>query len=347
MFADAVPAVIAYERSTSGHRASYLQICERLLGATALVGSPSYRLVVLLRARHLIATTCDDYLPFFLLLVAARTALGRATTGITIRADAALDMPGGRGLLRRLCYSIISRIPRARLLSIMPYDAEPRLSAITSSWIWDPQFWDLMVARPAELPRRTFCSFAAGLNSAAQGRLIVGFIGSLSRYKAAESFLQTYIMSPELRRSCFFVAFGVISDISTDLLTNFREAGGHALNDYPTEAELIAAYDLCDLVWCAYAPFYNRSSGIFGRACQLGKAALVRRNSRLHYVQRRLGYEITIRGESAEVDACSIVSLVSDPECRTTFARAGQIAQATLHAAAPIERFRYLVGGST
>jgi hypothetical protein len=51
------------------------------------------------------------------------------------------------------------------------------------------------------------------------------------------------------------------------------------LDRHIDDAELFCLYRNADLVWSCYAPDYNQSSGIHGRAVQLGIPVVVRKGS--------------------------------------------------------------------
>jgi hypothetical protein len=56
------------------------------------------------------------------------------------------------------------------------------------------------------------------------------------------------------------------------------------------DAELFALYGIADLVWSCYAPDYNQSSGIHGRAVQLGVPVVVRKGSYIDALSETLSH---------------------------------------------------------
>lgn len=71
---------------------------------------------------------------------------------------------------------------------------------------------------------------------------------------------------------------------------NQLKAGEMTLvNRYITEEELLSLYGIADLVWCYYGLKYGQSSGVFGRALQLGITPVIRKNSIVERIANDFG----------------------------------------------------------
>ena len=66
-------------------------------------------------------------------------------------------------------------------------------------------------------------------------------------------------------------------------------AGGVFVDRQLRDDEILPIYAMADVVWTCYRPDYDQSSGIFGRAIQLDKPTIVRRESYLAVLQAGLG----------------------------------------------------------
>ena len=56
-----------------------------------------------------------------------------------------------------------------------------------------------------------------------------------------------------------------------------------------------------DLLWCCYNPIYDQSSGIFGRAIQIGRPTIVRKGSCLEGWQKEYGFGFAV--DYGDIDA--------------------------------------------
>lgn len=280
-----VPGIVVYDRYTDGHRRDYFRVLQRTLGADVVTGEARMHWRRLLTARHLVCTTCDDYLESFTALCAARSLLGRRTVGLSIRAETAVRRRDFAGILKRGWLRALRGMPGAHFVTLMPMWTEPGLKRYASDWMYDLQLWDLPWldapdAPPAEL--------VGELRRVADGRRVVVAIGHQRRVKGIHYFMELYA-DPEIRRRHLFVCVGPDWDLDTAEVERFRASGGLFLDREVRDEEILPLYGAADVIWACYHPDYDQSSGIFGRAVQLGQPTIVRSGSYLCTLQRGLG----------------------------------------------------------
>lgn len=98
--------------------------------------------------------------------------------------------------------------------------------------------------------------------------------------------------------------------------------GGVVFDRMVSDEELLSLYGASDLVWSCYSPHYNQSSGIFGRAFQLGKPSLVRESSYLADLADILEHP-ALRLPFGEVNSASerLTTWKPEPQDRTKILR--------------------------
>jgi hypothetical protein len=243
-------------------------------------------MVALINAPSLVCSSCDEYLLQFVVLSGIRGLLRRPTIGISISPERCLNKKGFPNLLKRYLFLVCKVIPKVYVLSILPFDVEPRLGQLVSNWIYDPQFWDLgylNINDKSRLPKEI-----VKLRQVSGERAIVVSLGKQDIIKGAAYFVHLYNSSEILRNAALFVMVGNCSLIESSDLDKFRSLGGVVVDRFVTEEELIACYEIADCVWACYDPDYNQSSGIFGRAIQIGVPVIVRKGSYLEEIHRKL-----------------------------------------------------------
>lgn len=293
--------------SSSGHRPSYRDLFARLLdGAPStgpIRGSCFWQL---LRAHKVFfATIDDDYLGFIVVAV-IRAIRRKPTTGLFLRpmecfrTERPIIYPVKRLVFRWLC-----KLPRMRLLSIIPHDVCPELSEVSHDWIYDPQMWDLWIDGPFVLPDT---ELSRRVEAARNGRKVMIFIGGASLRKGFNSFAD--LAEAEAENILFVSAGNISADCTLDAV-RLRDLGMLVEDRFITDDELLSLYKVADLAWCSYAPEYDQASGVFGRAIQTGVEPVVREGSflsRFHRHIKQNGNEISA---SSVTDALTKLNLCS------------------------------------
>lgn len=271
-----------FDVSTAGHRQSYLTVMSAALQCGYHTGHPLLNVRLLLRFRTLVWASCDYHLLTFLLFGLLRTILHRQTVGIGIAVEAIATKRGIKWSIKRMLLSLVEAVDTITIVSIIPHHVIPLLEKYTSDWILDPQFWDLSVLTRGE-PIGRSADLISDVKRHARGRIVVASAGTQSLRKGVDRFMRLFVHSLEIRERALFVCAGDASQLSSQLKRSFVAAGGMLLDRRITEQELFGLYESTDVVWAWYRPYYDQSSGIVGRAVQLGKTVMVREGS---HVQR-------------------------------------------------------------
>jgi hypothetical protein len=187
-----------------------------------------------------------------------------------------------------MLFRAASRSRNVQLLSIFPYAVAPEISSVTTNWIYEPQLWDLPYLGIPDLKQAE--PLQEKIRGLANKRVIVMALGSQSREKGFDYLVDLWVSSPKLRASHLFVACGRVDSNSSGAAKRFQDSEGVLLDRRIDDAELFCLYRVADLVWSCYAPDYNQSSGIHGRAVQLGVPVIVRKGSYIDSLGETLSY---------------------------------------------------------
>jgi len=212
-----------------------------------------------------------------LLAAIFRSLAGKKTIGLLFRPGDCFVKRSFKSSFRRMLFGVVSRLRNVHLLSIFPFTVSPEISSVATNWIYEPQLWDLQYLGVPDM--QNVEPLQAQILGLADKRLIVVALGSQCREKGFDYLAELWVSSAELRASHLFVACGVVLPDSKPSARRFQEAGGMLLDRHIDDAELFCLYRNADLVWSCYAPDYNQSSGIHGRAVQLGIPVVVRKGS--------------------------------------------------------------------
>lgn len=274
--------ILLHERDT-GHRLEYLQLFRNLIeGAGAKAIQRGLRFSDIFRKEAIFSTMLEEHTWRFFWVAAFRSLLGRRSLTLIFRVADPAKGRAPKFVVKRMLLSYLRRARWVTVMAILPLHLDPRFGRIAKDWIYDPQLWDAgdvgtLPAPPAEVVER------------ARGRRIICALGSQTRDKGFDQFCKVWLASEELRSTCLFVAAGRIAgDLAGDA-ARFEEAGGMVMNRLIDDNELLALYNASEMVWCCYSPEYDQASGIFGRAAQFGRRAIVREGSYLELLSGELG----------------------------------------------------------
>lgn len=270
-----------------GHRRSYVDLFQ---GICADVGLTS----VLLRSwksgarEHdpLLVLMIEESFVGFLKTALARAVRGRSTTALLFGGAGLVNGTGIKAVVKRWGLRMLTKVPNVTVLAITPFAVVPGLEELADGWIYDPQLWDLGKVLAVSSP------LAVDVRNVAAGRTIVTALGRQSTEKGFDRFSSLWRSNPELRQRFLFVSAGGVDSNLHDDADEFRKAGGYLVDRFISDDELMSLYGVCDIVWALYAPTYDQSSGVMGRALQWGRAAVVRRNSQMHDLARYLNVPV-------------------------------------------------------
>jgi hypothetical protein len=238
---------------------------------------------------------------------AARSFMGRATIGLFFRPGDCFIAGSFKATVRRTLFRFVSRLPHVHILSILPPEVLPRLREVATDWIYDPQLWDLGYLNEASAePSRQIVD---QLTAVSRGRRFLIALGTQSKGKGFDYLVDIWCASARLREKYIFVVAGRLAAPSAAQAKRFVDHGGVLVNERIANSDLLYLYERADIIWSCYAEEYDQSSGIHGRAVQLGIPVLVRNDSCIDRLGKLLGYpSLGLPGEAAAAAAEQILA---------------------------------------
>ncbi|WP_310557796.1 hypothetical protein [Flavobacterium sp.] len=198
-----------------------------------------------------------------------------------------------KALVKKIIFLAIKFFSSTTVVSI--HKGHPlmhKMEPFVNGFIYDPQLWDLEFldirqCRPIEIDEIFFN----------ETQNIVLVAGRLNEQRSKKELLK-YL---ENNSKYFFLLAGSIEDEDAVIIKNFDNC--LMLNKFLTNEELLYLIANCDITYC----FYNndRPSGFFGRALQLNKPIIVRKNAFLDLVFLDYNKKIAV-GKLEELEDISI-----------------------------------------
>lgn len=294
--------------SPAGHRPEYQTLFAGLLDLAPSTGPITRcRLRELITADRLLFATLDDDIRGFAFVALTRALLRRRTAGIFLRPQSCLGV-GAKPFMKRLLFGALKLWRRITVISIMPQDFAPAQQAVTDGWMHDPQLWDRI-----DLPVAPDAAALAHIADLAEGRRVLVFLGRGSRIKGLPQLAALVTVRPALMQSLAIVVAGQIDADCTADAAQLAGLGAEIWDRRVTEAEMAACYAAADLVWACYDPSYDQASGIFGRAVQLGRPAVIRDGAMIGRYAAALGHPlVALPPAPAEAAACLASAALHD-----------------------------------
>jgi hypothetical protein len=271
-----------------GHRSLYQEFLSARLGLDPIVGRID-RVVglQLINADRLVFATVGPKTSARALLVAfARSLLSKKTLAICMEKTWYLDdsRPMLSNLFLRL-FHLLDKLGRFKAFLIIPYELIPEAKETTSGAILDLCLWDLLDIEKPDAKIET--ALSSKTKELASGRKIVVFLGKASRRKGYGKMVS---LASEFGDRAFFVSAGTVDQECKADAAALDAAGMLVADRRVSEEELLSLYGIADYVWCQYDESSSElSSGIFGRAVQFGRTAVVREGSYLDRLAEFLG----------------------------------------------------------
>ncbi|MBR9911304.1 MAG: hypothetical protein GYB33_13230 [Gammaproteobacteria bacterium] len=303
-----------YSKYETGHRLDYIKFSESQLG-----GGRVYGVELLLTAKPLLFLMVEESFLLYFFVSICRALFGRKTVGLVFRAKECVQKNSLRLKLKYALMKILKNVNNIRCISIVPFFLCEGAEKICDDWIYDFQFWD-----------KEFLEAMANSNEVsearkliyekANGRKIVCAIGKQDKRKGFDQFVQLYLSSESIREKYLFVSGGEISGIDEKLVSNFEFCGGLLINRRVSDSELVALYEVADVIWVCYSVDYDQSSGILGRALQYSKAVIVRKGSIAERLSRHSGADVfCFDGQNEVGSACLLkeFSVMGDEQPRS------------------------------
>lgn len=268
---DGAAAGLVHVTTTSGHRGDYQSLFAGVLGLASSVGRVTFRnLPTLCAAPRLLFATLDDDLRGFALMALLRSCLGRRTAGVFLRPQSCLG-GGVRTSIKRLIFRALCRLPGVSIISIIPFAFLPGSGRVATHWIHDPQLWDDLDRTDPPCPKTS-----ATIRQLAAGRPVLAFLGRVSLIKGFSQLAAAVDARPDLLLTYAVLVAGVVDTACRDAAASLSAKGATLWDRHLTEAEMAAVYAGSHLIWACYDQGYDQASGIFGRAVQRDRTAVIR-----------------------------------------------------------------------
>jgi glycosyltransferase involved in cell wall biosynthesis len=274
-----------------GHRGSYVETLSGVTGLTRLIEPRAVStLRTLLAADAVLFATLEDDVVFFSAVAMLRAVLGRHTVAIFMNPRVCFIRGSIKSKARRHVFRFLKRLQSVTLLSIMPFYLDQRFASVADDWIYDPQFWDFdNRIENADWPDS---SLAHDVKRKAQGRPILLFLGGPSFMKGFPFLAEILRAAPAITERLMIVVAGKIPEDQRRSAELVSGAGGLVIDRYLTDDEVVSTKRCATCLWACYHPSYDSSSGLFGRAMQLGKQVIVRRGSYVDAIAAHLEYPV-------------------------------------------------------
>lgn len=307
------PRIALLSIHMNGHRRSYVErfsrICVDAGWSSTLLRSWDSG------AKHkdpLFVLMIEESFVAFTMIAMTRALRGRRTAGLLFAGAGLVNSRGIKAAAKRFVLRFLTKVPNITVLAITPFAVVPGLVKLADGWIYDPQLWDLDDAAPRSSP------LADEVRKAAAGRTVVVALGRQGREKGFDRLVRLWRSSAILRDRCLFVSAGKVDDNLQADAAVFQDAGGYLVDRFVSDDEMLSLYGVSDLVWALYDQVYDQSSGIMGRAIQLGRPSIVRGGSQLEDLARHLGVPVVTApwdDDPGAVDAIlsSVGRLATDP----------------------------------
>ena len=269
---------IVYSVAPSGHRAAYVALLSRLFSLDPVVEPMSYSVRRrLIAADRLLFATLDDDMFGFARVAIARSALGRPTAALFLRAKKCFETSRWYYSAKRRAFAALRRLPGSTIATITPFEVAPHYAEVANVGVCDPQYWDLCV--DGEVCQQSPTVLSKAVKEKAQGRAVCCALGTLGESKGLGFLAHLLETNQDLQNRVLFVCAGQVPSATQPLADRLGQAGALVIPRYLTDTELGSLYAISDAIWACYAPEYDQASGVFGRALQLGVVPVVRKGS--------------------------------------------------------------------
>jgi hypothetical protein len=275
-------------RSEEGHRREYTAVlCEviRSLGGEPVVGP--MRLKNAFDSAPLLVPMLEEYTLLFAICAALRSLFGRRSVTLLFRPGPCIRPTTWRLVFKAAILRGLRHLKGVHILTILPFAVDPDFRKVATGWIYELQLWDMLGRTP---PPRT--KMPEQVHGIAAGRRVLMALGGQNAEKGFDQLARIWIAHPALRERWLFAAVGPVSEASREIAEAFMKEGGVVIDSYVDDEDLWSLYGAADLIWTCYAPSYNQSSGVFGRAFQAGIPTVIRQGAYLATLAELLDHPV-------------------------------------------------------
>jgi hypothetical protein len=279
---------IVHINSNEGHRFSYLDLLSNVLHLNKSIGSIRNILTLhkLIFTKKLLLASLDDDVFGFVIIALIRALFFHNTVALFIRPQSCFHN-NIKSQIKYFIFRILSLIKFVRVITIIQNFDGNDYSKISKDWVHDPQMWDIF-----DSPRIESLSFSEALLKNAENRKIISLIGRVSNDKGIESLINLINDHGNICASYYFIVAGKFDNDAIESFKSIKSKNIKLINRHLSDDEIGSLYCISTLIWCCYNKNYDQASGIFGRAAQLGKIAVVRKGSSIEMIAKH--YQIPV-----------------------------------------------------
>lgn len=273
-----------YSKNLDGHRAAYIEFAIKHLGGQRII----FNRIFTHTGPVMFLMVEENFFLYFCSCI-WRSLNGLRTVGLLFRPRPAIEAKTLKLRIKRQCLQLLRLLKNVKTFSIVPTYLDYRIEKITNDWIHDFQFWDLsdkqyslfISIKNNEHQNTTqfleVLKFTRKVELFASGKPILIALGIQTKDKGIEVLASN--MQIFSKAGWAIVVAGRFADDQKENRGLIEESGGLVIDRILSDDEMIASYALATAVWCYYDPAYDQSSGILGRAIQLGVLPIVRPGS--------------------------------------------------------------------
>lgn len=268
--------LLCYTIITEGHYQDWERALTTLTECIVIMGFWQ-QLRMLFTRSNIIYLDADQKHLIFTPLMVLRELWGGKNFLISIRTEY-LILHTLKGAVKRRIYAALKKYTSTRIISIHKGVHSGQYDKYITDYIYDLQYWDLPLIeveyrQPLELE---------GWKST---KPVVIFFGAFNDKKSRSELLEFLTSQDTLNFTLIFA--GRIQPEDMGIILLHKDC--LALNRYIDNNEMFYLYSMADTIYCYYSRDTNRPSGLFGRAVQLKKHVIVRKNGFLHRTNRDYG----------------------------------------------------------
>jgi hypothetical protein len=247
----------------NGHHKNYGIVIKKIIKGKTILNK--YKIpFILIKKNKIFYLDFDKSQLFYGLLAPLRKLLGINDIYFSVRSEYILNR-NFIGLIKRFIHTLV-KISGGRIISIHKGINTSDLSPYISDFIYDIQYWDLpfLDASYTKPPELNFLS---------NNSSILAVIGALNQKRCKDKLIQFLTENNPKFHTIFAGKINQEDQSRISKLSNVT-----LINRYISDNELFYLYKIAHAIYCYYDLSVRRPSGIFGRAVQFGKPAIIRKN---------------------------------------------------------------------
>lgn len=268
--------IIIYSRIESGHIEAYKKFYLKLFEQIGYIPIEKKSVGKYLWKNDIFFPSVETSIKEFTLCTFLGIFNRRIVSGIYIFRPArfgGLTLKKIPSILMILYFFIIRCISNAKVISIVSSEKAGWRAPGFSDFLEDPQLWDMYNGRR---------------NSSLLPSDIILFAGHASLNKGFPVFLEVTKIAKKMECR-------IVGEIQNEVRhLDLSTVSKYSCLLYVSETDLINAIENAKFIWCVYSENYDQSSGIFGRAIQLGRIPIVRKGSYLEMLSIRYNFAVIV-----------------------------------------------------